>query len=177
MASVKSIWERWPTALGLACAILALIFAAELDTVTTAIGVAALCYLAAAAFNLRWVSWAAIPGGSLVVVASELLDLDRWVGIGIVAVVLVVIGLFIRVPRTPLTAQTLAMLGYGGAAVIALVIEPRAGLVLAGLALAAHGVWDVIHYRRDIVVNRSLAEACIALDIPLGIGAIVLAFV
>ena len=36
-------------------------------------------------------------------------------------------------------------------------------------------MWDVIHYRRDIVVPRSLSEACMFLDLPLGIGAFILA--
>jgi hypothetical protein len=31
-----------------------------------------------------------------------------------------------------------------------------------------------VHYRRGIVVPRSLAEACVALDVPLGLGIVVL---
>ena len=63
---------------------------------------------------------------------------------------------------------------YGGVALTALAINPRAGVVLGGLALAAHAGWDAVHYRRGIVVPRSLAEACVALDVPLGLGIVVL---
>ncbi|MFE5309542.1 hypothetical protein [Isoptericola sp. NPDC056605] len=48
--------------------------------------------------------------------------------------------------------------------------------MVAGLALAGHGVWDVVHHRRDQVVPRSMAEACLFLDVPLGLGCIALAF-
>lgn len=177
MSSVKVILDRWPSALGLAAAIAVLASAAERETVAISLGVATLCYLGAAALDRRWVGWAGVLGGSLIVVLSEVAGLAWWAGIGIMALVLIVIGVLMRVPRIPLTAQTLAMLGYGGVAVAALLLAPQAGLVLAGLALAAHGIWDLIHYRRDQVVNRSLAEACMLLDIPLGIGVVVLAFV
>ena len=50
-----------------------------------------------------------------------------------------------------------------------------AGAVLASLALMAHAIWDVIHYRRNAVVPRSLAEACMFFDVPLGVAIIVLA--
>ncbi|MFC8907015.1 hypothetical protein [Micromonospora sp. NPDC057140] len=62
-------------------------------------------------------------------------------------------------------------------AVTAVLVAPRVGLVLAGLALAAHGIWDVVHYRRNEVVPRSLAEFCVLLDVPLGVGFLVLAAV
>jgi hypothetical protein len=88
---------------------------------------------------------------------------------------LVAVGLLLGVPRLPLTAQTGALLGYGGVAVAALFLAPGVGLVLAGVALVGHAVWDVIHYRLNQVVHRSLAEFCVLLDVPLGVGAIVLA--
>ncbi len=59
----------------------------------------------------------------------------------------------------------------------ALFLAPRVGLVLAGLVLASHAVWDVVHYRRNQVVPRSLAEFCMLLDVPLGVGFIVLAVI
>jgi hypothetical protein len=48
-------------------------------------------------------------------------------------------------------------------------------MFLAGAALASHAGWDLVHYRRDAVVARSLAEFCMLLDVPLGVGLIVLA--
>ena len=61
--------------------------------------------------------------------------------------------------------------GSGGSA---LALGPTAGAVLASLALIAHAIWDVIHYRRNAVVPQSFAEACMFLDVPLGVTIIVL---
>jgi hypothetical protein len=171
----RGILHRWPSALGLAVAALQLARDPDTETVATVIGVAALCYLGAAALDRRWVAWAGCVAFSLVLVASQELGLVWWAVGAAVALGLVVAGLLGGVPRPPLAAQTAALLGYGGVAVAALLLAPRAGLVLAGVALAGHAVWDVIHYRRNQVVHRSLAEFCVLLDVPLGVGAIVLA--
>jgi hypothetical protein len=171
----QRILHRWPSALGLTVAALNLALGPDTETVATVIGVAVVCYLAAAGLDRRWVAWAGCVVFSLVVVASQAIGLAWWAVSGIVALALVVAGLFLRVPRAPLAAQTAALIGYGGVAVAALFLAPRVGLALAGVALVGHSVWDVIHYRRNQVVHRSLAEFCVLLDVPLGVGAIVLA--
>ncbi|GLZ02678.1 hypothetical protein Acsp03_01450 [Actinomadura sp. NBRC 104412] len=170
-----AILHRWPSAVGLAAAVGSLATGVERKAVAVTICVAALCYLGAAALDKPWVAWAAIPGGSLVVVVSEVIGLVWWAGIGIAALALIAIGLLTKVSRPPLTAQTLALIGFGALAVVGVYVAPRAGLALAGVALASHSVWDVIHYRRDQVVPRSLAEFCVLLDVPLGAGAVILA--
>jgi uncharacterized membrane protein len=106
-----------------------------------------------------------------------MVGLTWWAGVSIAAVVLVVIGVVTKVQRTALTAQTAALVGYGGFAVATVFFAPRVGLLLAGVALASHGVWDLIHYRRQQVVSRPLAEFCMLLDVPLGVAAIVLAII
>jgi hypothetical protein len=171
----QGILHRWPSALGLAVAALQLARDPDTETVATVIVVAALCYLGAAAFDRRWIAWAGIVVFSLPLVASQELGLAWWAVGGTVALALVVVGLLGGVPHPPLTAQTAALLGYGGVVVAALVLAPRVGLALAGVALAAYSVWDVLHYRRNQVVHRSLAEFCVLLDVPLGVGAVVLA--
>jgi hypothetical protein len=171
------VLHRWPSALGLVSAALQLAFGPDTETVATVIGVAVLCYLGAAALDRRWVAWAGCGIFPVVIVGSQVIEVTWWVVAGIVALALVVAGLFLHVPRPALTAQTAALIGYGGAAVATLYFAPRVGLALAGLALAGHAVWDVIHYRRNQVVHRSLAEFCILLDVPLGVGAVILAIV
>lgn len=173
----RTVLLHWPAAVGLTAAVLSLVTGANREAVATTICVAALCYLGAAALNRPWVGWAGILGGTLVVFAAELAGLVWWAGVGIAALVLVIGGLITGAPRLPLTAQTAALLGFGGLAVAGLFTAPRAGLALAGLALASHAVWDVIHYRREQVVPRSLSEFCILLDVPLGAGAVLLAIV
>lgn len=46
--------------------------------------------------------------------------------------------------------------------------------MLAASALIAYGIWGVVHYRRNLVVSRSLSEFCVWLDVPLGVVALVL---
>ncbi|QYC45166.1 hypothetical protein Nocox_38080 [Nonomuraea coxensis DSM 45129] len=171
------VLHRWPTALGLAVAILSLVTGSNQESLAITLSVAAVCYLAAAALGEPWTVWPAALGASLVVVVSELIGMSWWAGLGGTAVVLVVVGLALRVSRSALLAQTLAVAGFGGAALIAVFSTPQVGVVVAGLALASHAIWDVIHLRRKLVVAPSLAEACIFLDVPLGLGLIVLAFV
>ena len=119
-------------------------------------------------------AWAFAGVGTVLVVAAELADVPRWIVLALAGVVLVVIGL-VRRRAAATTPQALAMIGYFGVAVVALFLAPAVGLVLAGLALAAHAVWDVVHYRRNVVVSRSLALWCIGLDVFLGVTCVVLA--
>jgi hypothetical protein len=171
----QGILHRWPSALGLTLAAVQLASGPDTETVATVIGVAVVCYLGAAALDRRWVAWAGCVVVSLVVIASQAIGVAWWAVGGVGALALVVAGLLGGVPRAPLAAQTAALLGYGGVAVAALFVAPRLGLALAGVALAGHTVWDVIHWRRNQVVHRSLAEFCVLLDVPLGVGAVVLA--
>jgi hypothetical protein len=167
--------HRWPSALGLVVAAVAIATGPNRVTLAITVSVAALCYLAAAALNRPWVAWVAIIGGSLVVVVGELIGLVWWGAIGIVAAALTALGLSLRVPRRALLSQAVALLAYGGLAVIALAIDPVAGMILAGVTLAGHAGWDLLHYRRNAVVDRSLAEFCLLLDVPLGLALVVLA--
>lgn len=168
---------RWPSLLGLAVAVLLLATGvADRDTLAIGVSAAAVCYLAAAAFGRPWVGWATIAGASLVVVGSELIGIPWWAGLGAAAGTLCIVGVARGDQRATLM-QAVHVLGYGGVAVAAFSLAPRASLVVAGLALAAHAVWDVIHYRRNTVVHRSLSEACFLFDIVLGLGCILLAFI
>jgi hypothetical protein len=100
------IVHRWPSALGLAAAAAQLATGAGRETVAIVMCVAALCYLGAAALGRRWVSWAGIVAGSIVVVASEVIGLPWWAGVGIVAFALVMVGLLGGASRPALTAPS-----------------------------------------------------------------------
>ena len=171
----SALWRHWPVAVGLIGAAFVAIFSPDRTTITISLLVALTCYLAAAALGVRWVAWAAIPVASALVVAGGLADIEPWYVFAGASIVLVLIGLLRRASGTALAAQFLAMVAYGGIAVAALTLGPVAGGVLASLALIAHVVWDVVHYRRNAVVPRSLAQACMFFDVPLGLAVIVLA--
>jgi hypothetical protein len=167
--------QRWPALLGLTAAVLVLIFTADRETVAIAVNVAVLCYLAAAAFARRWLAWAGVLGFSVLVTVAKLVEMAWWPVFAVAGAVLLGAGLLVGSPRRPLLAHAGAAVAYGGLAVLALYLPPVAGAVLAGLALAAHAGWDVVLYRRNVVVPRSLTEACLTLDVPLGLGVVVLA--
>lgn len=167
----------WPAALGLAAAMFQIATGVATGAVAITVAAAASCYLAAAALGRPWIGWAAIPVASIVVIVSEIAGIPWWVGLAGFAAILVVVGVLRRAQVRSLSAQGLAMLGFGGVAVVAVLVSPRLGLALAGLALASHAAWDYVHWRRNTVVPRSLAEFCFVLDIPFGVAAIVLAIV
>lgn len=168
--------RRWPAVVGLAAAALILVGTPDREVPALVVGIAALCYLGAAALGRPWVAWALIPVLGALVTVGELLDVAWWAVVAGAAVVLLVAGLLRRAPRAPLSAQTAALVGFGGLAALALLLDaPRVGLALAGLALASHAVWDAVHLRRRQVVPRSLAEACLFLDVPAGLGFVALA--
>ena len=175
-SSRRPVLGHWPSVLGLAAATFQIVTGVTTDAVAITVAVAASCYLAAAALGLRWIAWAGVLTGTIVVILSEIAGIAWWAGLAVYAAVLVLVGFQRRIPVRALTAQSLAMLGFGGVAVVALLVSPRLGLALAGVALASHAVWDYLYWRRNEVVPRSLAEFCLLLDIPFGVAAIVLAF-
>jgi hypothetical protein len=142
-------------------------------TPSTAVGVAALCYLVAAVTGIRWMAWVALPFCSGLPFLAMLLGTEAWVPITAAGVVLVIIGL-VR-SRRATVIQAIAMAGFFGVSIIAFWLDPRTGLALAGLTLAAHAGWDVWHYRRDAVVSRSVAVWCLGLDLTVGAICLVLA--
>ena len=174
----NAVLHHWPALAGLVAAALVLAGDADREVPALVVGIAALCYLAAAATDLPWVAWAAIPAAATVVTTTELLGVPWWWALGGSAVVLVLVGLLYGAPRPALSEQTAAILAFGGLAAVALLVDaPRVGLALAGAALASHAVWDAVHYRRRVVVPRSLAEACMFLDVAAGVDFVVIAVV
>ena len=174
-AGTRHSWRYLPALVGLAVAVSQILTGVDTEGVAITVTAAASCYLAAAALGRPWVAWAGILVSSLAVVLSELAGIPWWVGLAGYAVVLVGVGLRGPTPRRVLADQSLALLGFGGLAVAAVLISPQLGLALAGLTLVSHALWDYRHWRRDDVVSRGLAEFCFLLDVPLGAAAVALA--
>ena len=125
-------------------------------------------YVAAAAFSLPWMAWAWIPLSFVIVLAGVLVELDPLVATAGSAAVLVVVGLLRGAARPAMTLEAAGLLLYGSIAVGALLLAPTAGLVVVALTLVAHEFWDIWHLlRHRDLVSPSLAEACVALDVPL----------
>lgn len=170
--------RRWPVAVGLLAALALLLTGpAAREELAMIVLIAVSCYLAAAAFSRPWMAWAWCLPGSVLVVAARVLDVSPVLVTALAAAALVLVGLARGAARPPLARQTAGFVGYGLLVLAALALGPGSGLVLAALTLVGHGAWDVWHllrHRDDI--SPSLAEACVALDIPLGLAALALAF-
>lgn len=95
-------------------------------TSATAVGVAVLCYLAAAATRTRWIAWVGVPVFSGVAFAGLLGFLPWWVLFVLAGVVLLVAGTAAGAGQAAAT-QAAAMLGFFGLAIVALHLAPRAG--------------------------------------------------
>lgn len=108
---------------------------------------------------------------------SEVAGAPWWAGLLVVSAAVVALGCLVGARRPLVLRQAAALVGFGAAALVALGLSPTAALVVGGLGLAAHGAWDAWHLARREVVSRSLAVACLALDLVLGLGTVVLALV
>jgi len=176
---LAAVARRWPVAVGLlAAAALVLDGAATREVLAMVVLIAVSCYVAAAAFARPWMAWVwCLPASALVVVA-RLLDVSPVLVNGLAAVALLVVGVVRGVARPALARQTAGLVVYGMLVLVALALAPGAGLVLAALTLIGHGAWDLWHLRRHRdQVSPSLAEACVALDVPAGLAVLVLASV
>lgn len=175
---IVALAHRWPSAVGLLAAVGLFLGGADRASVALVVAIAATCYLAAAAFSLPWMAWAWIPLAFAIVVAGAQVGLDPLLATAVSAAVLVVLGFLLGAARPALTLETAGLLLYGAVAVSALLLTPTAGLVVVALTLVGHGIWDLWHLRRHRdLVSPSLAEACVALDVPLGLAVLVTALV
>ena len=165
--------HRWPTVVGLLAAVAMYLTNTDPIAIALVVAIAATCYVAAAVFALPWMAWAWIPLSFVVVVLGYLVGLEPMTATATAAAVLVAVGLLRGTARPAVTLETAGLL-YGAVAVGALLLSPPVGLVVVALTLVAHGIWDVWHLRRHRnLVSPSLAEACVALDVPLGLAVLV----
>jgi len=182
----RSVWSalarHWPAAVG---AVLAAVVAYEFPNATAAegaeqaliIAIPVFVYLTAAVLDRPRSSWPALGASLIVIFGFGTLGIDPVAGLATVSAAVLVVGVAQRLWRrrtTPATVQILGAVGFGTAALLALHVSPTLGGFLVGIGLLAHAVWDVIHYRRTIVVARSLAEFCAVLDTLVGLAVIAL---
>jgi hypothetical protein len=129
----------------------------------------AVIYLGAAALGRPGASWPLFFGSFAVLALAD--DAATWVLIGAGAL-LAGYGL-LRGAARGLPLQAIAMIGFGGAAAVALAVKPDLGAYLVAAGLLGHAAWDVHHHRTGRVVARSLAEFCVVLDTLLATAIIV----
>lgn len=171
---LAAVLARWPSLVGLAALIGTSAGGVDAHVTATVIMIAALSYVAAAAIGRRAAAWITIPAGAVLVTVGMLTALDAVLLLILAAAVLIAVGL-IRQPRSvwpELGLQAAAFVGFTGLGLAAMMVDPVLAAHLAAVAAIGHGVWDVVHHRRDRVVGRSFAEFCAVLDF--GLGAVLL---
>lgn len=165
-------------AVGVASGLVALLASGDDQGVDTslpliAVGAATVCYLAAAATGIRWMAWVWIAVCTAIILAAQVVGVPQLLALVITGAVVAAVGLARR--RDETWPQTIVALAYLATGTLALLIDPRLGLALAGIAFTAHAAWDLVHVRRDAVVSRSLALWCIGFDVTVGVGCLVVA--
>ncbi|MEU5883993.1 hypothetical protein [Spirillospora sp. NPDC047279] len=169
----RAVLHRWPTALALA--VVGLMLADGLGDLPDAVeGLAVpvlllqLEYLILTQLGRRGASWAVVGSLVVVVLVISLLDVVPLEAVlAGLALVFLVLGAITGTPygRGEFGIQAAGMLGFGAIALVALAVDPDLGRYLVAAGWFLHGVWDVVHLKRDKVVSRTYAEACGVIDI------------
>jgi hypothetical protein len=166
-----SVRRRWPAMAGIAFAALAAFGMAGGVDQAPVLAAAALVYIGAAALQRPAAAWPLFFASVVVITAAKLLGVDATLMVLGCGVVLGLYGLLRGVvrPGHGLPLQTVALLGFGAVAAVALFIDADVGAYLVAAGLLAHSAWDLHHYRANRVVARSLAEFCLLLDASLAV--------
>lgn len=177
-----SIWrhllERWPSVLGLLALVTNVTNGADSHVTAMIIIIAATCYLAVSALGSQRTGWIMVVATGIVVILARLIGLDPTATLLALGVGFVVVGVLRgrSIDRRELAIQTLAFLGFSAVALLAMMVDPGFALCLAALAAVGHAAWDAVHFARNKVVPRTLAEACFVLDLGLGIALLSIAW-
>ncbi|MGH3655818.1 MAG: hypothetical protein ACRDUA_04080 [Micromonosporaceae bacterium] len=172
-ARVGSLREHWPVPAGLGFAALIAFDLPNGADLAAVLAAAAAVYVGAAALRKPSAAWPMFFGTVVVITVMKLLGQGiqaTWV-LFAGGVVLIVAG-WVRDAARPtygLPLQSLALLGFGAAAIAGTMITPDLGGYVVAAGLFGHAAWDLHHYRGDRVVSRSLAEFCLVLDATLAL--------
>ncbi|HEY6799738.1 MAG TPA: hypothetical protein VI121_03785 [Agromyces sp.] len=166
--------SRWPSALGVVMIAATSFRGADVYVVALVTMLAALAYLSAAATSRRRAAWIAFATTAVFVPVGVITRVELTVPIIAVAALLIVFGLATleRTSRRELGIQAAGFAAFTAVSVIALNLGPAVAAYVAALGVIGHGVWDVVHHRRDKAVTRAFSEFCAVLDF--GMGALLL---
>ncbi|MFC3999375.1 hypothetical protein ACFOVU_25920 [Nocardiopsis sediminis] len=171
----RTLVNRWPTAMALLMTVTTLGGAGSDDGVATFSGILLLLpllYLVVAKLGRRRATWPLLVAGVAVIFVLEGLELIAPAAVftAIALVVLVWGAVDGQLRRSGVfRLQALGMLGFGALALIGLAVDPDLGRYAVAAGWFLHGVWDLVHLKRDKVVSRSFAEWCCVVDIVIAI--------
>jgi hypothetical protein len=166
-----AVLARWPTALAVGIAALALDDARSDAGVMSLAGLIVLLgleYLIVAKLGRRQAVW---PVATLTLAATLVLqELDVVPPSAVFAAVALIVLVWGAVDGHLLRpgafrVQALGMLGFGALALAGLIADPALGRYVVAAGFFLHGVWDFVYFKLDRVVARSYAEWCGVVDV------------
>lgn len=171
--------RRWPAAAGITFAVLVSIGMAGGVEQAPVLAAAATVYIGCAALERPGAAWPVFFGTVVVITIGKVLDVDPTLVVLGCGAALGLYGLLRGVvrPGYGLPLQSVAFLGFGVVAAVALFVDTDLGAYLVAAGLLAHSAWDAHHLRTRRVVARSLAEFCLLLDASLAVLIVVLTVV
>jgi len=166
----------WPTALGLLIGIGAGLGSNGVD-VAWVVAISAFVYVGAAATGSGMSAWWWFLGSMPLITLGQIFDAPAvltW-AVVVIAALVAVWGIARGHWSNPggLSLQSLAMVAFGAMSLLAFVVDTTAGGLLVAAGLVGHAAWDLYHHRKNRVVVRSYAEACIVLDVALAVMIVV----
>jgi hypothetical protein len=173
-ATLVGSLQWWPTAAGLLLAVFVGLNQEDGRESAPILAASGLVYLGAAALRKPGAAWPLFFGTFAVITAARLnvMAVDAtWVLLG-AAFLLAGYGWLKRTDRPfdALPLQTLAMIGTGAGAAIALIVGGDVAAYVVAAGLFGHAMWDAYHHWTNKVVVRSMAEFCCVLDTALAVG-------
>lgn len=170
---VRPVLRRWPVLAGVGFAALVAFDLAAGVELAAVLAASAVVYLGAAALRKPVAAWPLFFATVVIITVGKVFDLGfdpTWLVLG-AGVLLAGYGLLrgARRPTSGLPLQSIALLGFGAAAAVALFVAPTFGAYLVAAGLLGHAAWDLYHHRTGRVVARSLAEFCLVLDVALAV--------
>jgi hypothetical protein len=165
------VGRRWPALAGIAFAVLVAVGMASGVDQAPVLAAAAMVYIGSAALQKPGAAWPLFFGSVVVITVAKFIGVDATLIILGCGAAMGLYGLLRGVvrPGHGLPLQTVALLGFGAVAAIALFIDTDLGAYLVAAGLLGHSAWDLHHYRTNRVVARSLAEFCLLLDASLAV--------
>ena len=166
-----AVRRRWPALAGVAFGALAAFGMASGADQAPVLAAAAMVYIGSAALERPGAAWPLFFASVVVITVAKLARVDATLAVLGCGVALGLYGLVRGVlrPGYGLPLQTVALLGFGAVAAVALLVDADVGSYLVAAGLLAHAAWDLHHHRTGRVVARSLAEFCLLLDASLAV--------
>lgn len=161
---IQFLLRRWPTALAIALEVVSwgigTVRAGQILPLLPAL------YVVVAVLRRRGASWPVlVTSFGLLVLLQLQTVVDPTVAILALATAVALAGLRRRAGRAEVGLQLAGLALFGGLALAGLTAAPEAARYVLAAGWLGHGVWDLVHLRRDAVVSRSYAEWCGVLDV------------